>query len=163
MDRRTYLGLVAGGMAAMAGCSSVLESEEYEVGNKESLLPDEVGDDWPDTDLEPNHDYNENFARVWLTPDESLLVLMGATIYDSIDAAEESMDKIRATASSPKDYPVADDAVIYDDGEAATCIFRDSNAIGEVVVTRKSGLQWQPDRTRASQYAEVMYEEWPTN
>jgi hypothetical protein len=149
-------------MVALAGCSSlgILDSPEYEVGNKESLLPDEVGEDWPDQDLEANHDANENFERVWTTPDEELVVFMGARIYESVEAAEEEFESAEATASDPGEYPLADEAFISDNGEFATCFFRHSNAAGQVVSARQSGLEIQPDRQRATNYAERLYESW---
>lgn len=110
MDRRTYLGVVAGGMAALSGCSSVLESEEYEVGNKEALVPDEVGEDWPDQDLESQPELNEEFDRVWVTPDLGIAVMMDVKIFETIEAAEDDFQSSKATQTSPNDYPLADEA-----------------------------------------------------
>lgn len=166
MDRRTYLASVGIGMAALAGCSAaegVLESKEYEQGDKESLLPDSPGSDWPDDNMEANHDLNENFDRVWTTPDESIAVMMDVEIHESIDGAEQAFERSKATASSPNDYPLADDAIIFDDGESARCVFRDSNAVGMTLAARQSGMEVKPDRTRATSYAEAMYSQWSDN
>lgn len=161
VNRREIMATIGTvGTVSIAGCSSVLESEEYEQGDKESLLPDEVGEDWPDQDLEPNHDINDDYERVWTTPDENLAIMMGVNIYDSVSTAEDAFEKAEATAKEAKDYPMADEAYISDDGETATCVFRHSNALGEILAARRSGSEFQPDRARATEYAEHLFQYW---
>lgn len=162
MKRRSFL-IGVGGAVSLAGCStitSVVESEEYEQNDKESMLPDEVGSDWPDQDLEADHSVNEHFDRVWVSPDDDLGVMMDVEIFDSIEAAENSFERSWATASDPGEYPLADEGMISDDGEAATCLFRHSNAIGQVLAIRMSGLEVRPDRNRAAEYADILYGGW---
>lgn len=161
MQRRQFFTVAA--LAAVAGCSSVdglLESEQYQDEDKSELLPDSPGADWPDEDLRAAHDLNENFDRVYTTPDTSLVVMMDVEILASIEEAEEAFERSEATASDPREYPLADEAYISDDGEAARCAFRDSNALGLVLSARRSGIQLQPDRQRATTYAELLFEDW---
>lgn len=148
---------------AIAGCSNFGGNSEdlYEQGNEEELVPDGVGDDWPDDEFERNDGLNENFLRVFSNPDESIIVLMDAEISEAVEDAEDSFESSEATASDADEYPLADEALISDDGEAARVIFRQANAIGQTLAARESGIEVRPDRQRASEYAEIMYEdEW---
>ena len=164
MKRREYVVAMGCGTAtAVAGCTDVIggDDEEYEVGNEESLVPDMVGSDWDDQDLETANDFNPDFLRGFATPEEDIIVLMDAGIEETVDDAENEFESAEATARGPSEYPLADEAFISDDGEVARCVFRESNALGEAVAARESGLEVQPDRPRATNYAEIMYsEEW---
>lgn len=163
MQRRKLLVLGGAALTAgVAGCSeleSLVAGNEYEQGEKESLLIDEPQSDWPD-DLNANHDFNENFDRCFLNDDETMFIFMSAEIFEEVDGAESSMERSRASASDPRDYPIADDAWISDDGETATLMFRHSNAVGQVLAARISGLELAPDRNRASRYGEYLFEHW---
>ena len=161
MERREFLGVVgSGSMVMIAGCSGILNSAEYEEGNKDELLPDEVGSDWPDQDLESNHDFNTNFDRSFVTPEEDLFILMKAEIEETVSDAEDSYESSNATVNDPNDFPLADEAYIHDDGEVAVCLWRKSNAVGQVLAARTSGLELRPDRQRATAYAERIYAEY---
>lgn len=161
MRRRTFLALSLS--TALAGCSSVddlLASEQYDEGAKQDLLPNSVGADWPDSDLQADHDLNDSFDRVWITPDEELIVMMSADVYSTIEDAEDAYERAHATASDPREYPLADEAYISDDGDVARCVFRHSNALGQVLSARQSGVEIEPDRQRATTYAELLFEDW---
>lgn len=161
MKRRAFLSAL--GVCTLAGCSGAISSvsgPEYEAGNKDALLPDSVGSEWTDQNLEPRHDFNENFDRVWITEAKDLVVMMDVQIAESVSGAEEQFEQTRATASDPRDYPMADEAFISDDGEAARCAFRHSNALGLCLAMRLSGAEWRPDRQRAGSYAEHLFAEW---
>lgn len=163
MHRRTYLTILGVGASGLAGCKrvqTVLQSEQYESGDKEGMLPDELGSKWPDPNLQANHDLTDSFERVWTTPDESVIVLMAVTVSETVDAAKEAYERMWATAAGPIEYPLADEGMISDGCESAECVFRHSNAVGEVGALREAGLEVRPDRTRATRYAELLFEEW---
>lgn len=138
-----------------------MASEEYEEGNEESLVPDEPQADWPD-EMEAYHGENENFLRFWMTADEEIGVLMDAGIEPTIEDAENHFDRRRSTARSPNEveYDLVDEAILSDDGEAATFAFRHSNAIGSTVALRMAGLEIVPDRNRARAYGEILMGHW---
>lgn len=163
MNRRDYLGLVAGGTVALAGCSSILGSGEYQGVDKEALLLESVGEDWPNQNLVADHDYRDEFDRVWKTPDESLLILFRARIFDTVEAAENQFQDLESVGPYPTDYSLADEGVTYDWGRSVRCIFRDSNAIGMAVSSDQSGFGTKADEKRATTYAELMYQIWPKN
>lgn len=166
MQRRDCLALGGATIATtIAGCSeleSLVGGNEYEEGEEESLLIDEPQSDWPD-DLNADHDFNENFDRCFVNDDETMFVFMSAGIYEDVETAEDEMEKSRATASNPNDYPLADDAFVADDGEAARLIFRHSNARGQTLAARVSDFELSPDRQRATTYGEFLFNHWQDN
>lgn len=151
-------GSVAGTM--LAGCAAVgdaFASEEYEEGDEEQMYP-KVSGDWPDSNLkEEDHDH---WGRMFVNEDDDIVVLMDIEVLESVDEAEDRFKRAEARAPSPEDYPLADEALISDDGELASVGFRHSNAFGQVGSGRMSGFEVQPDRGRAGRYAELMYEHW---
>lgn len=164
MQRREYITLGGGVLTTiLAGCSesAPLEStpEPYDEDEKDDLLFDEAQSDWED-DFHRDDSINDNFDRVFTNDDETVVVLMSATIDENVEASKNGMEKSRATASNDEDYPLADDAFIADDGELATLIFRHRNARGGVAVTRQSGVEAVADRNRASTYAESLFDLW---
>lgn len=82
MMRRAYLGLLgAVGLATAAGCLGDNGSDGlYDTEDRESLLPDAVGPDWPDDDLERRDDLFSGFPRGWATSDEGVAVAMRASV-----------------------------------------------------------------------------------
>lgn len=163
MQRREYIVLGGAAVAAsIAGCSeleSLVGGPEYEQSEKDLLLIDEPQSDWND-DLNADHDYNDSFDRCFVNDDETMFVFMSVEIYEEVSGAEDQMEKARATSSNPSDYPLADDAFVSDDGESASLIFRHSNALGQTMAARSSGFELQPDRTRATQYGEHLFQHW---
>lgn len=158
MRRRQLLRITGvGAMAALAGCLGG-EDAIYEEGNESDLVPNGPGDDWGDEDLIRDDEFNPHFDRVFRTPETDLVLLMSAEIYEDIEAAEDSFESSKATAADDEEYPLADEAFISDDGEVATCLWRHSNAIGQVAAVRESATGVTPDRQRASSYAETMFE-----
>ncbi|MDR5657695.1 hypothetical protein RH831_10960 [Halodesulfurarchaeum sp. HSR-GB] len=159
MKRREYLAGAAVAISALAGCSGFSGGPKYEPGEKETLLPDEVGEDWPDQDLEPRHEEYEDYDRVWRTSD--LSVFMWVNIYDKTEGAKDEFSRQESLATNVDDYPLAEEAIISDNGEFARCTFRDSNAVGQVISARLNGSEAVPNRGAAGRYAEYMYAEWP--
>ena len=49
---------------------------------------------------------------------------------------------------------------VSDDSQIAQCTFRHSNALGGVIAQRRSGDVFEPDRQRATRYAELTFEGW---
>lgn len=150
-------------LAGLAGCSSITgdggsSGPDYESGQKEELLLtlDAFPDGWSRDD-----DLNDNFDAVFLSEDESIIVLVSVEIFDDVAGAEDRIETARAGVSDPNDYPIADEAfwATQNDQFAAT-MFRDSNAVGQVGAMRESGAEVIPDQTRSQQYAETMYENW---
>lgn len=164
MDRRKFVAITTlGGVLSLAGCpglSSDSESAEYEQSDKESLLPDRVGPDWPDQNLQVNNELNEDFERVFTTPDGNLTVMMGVTIHGSVSAAEDAFERAQATASDADEYSLADEGLVYEDGDFSRCTFRHSNAIGEALAMRYSVMELVPDQERATTYAEILFQHW---
>lgn len=89
--------------------------------------------------------------------------MMYTDIYENIETAENELEKSRARASNDEDYPIADDGFIADDGESAHVIFRHRNAKGRTLALRESGGGVAPDRNRASEYADLLFEHWEEN
>jgi len=85
---------------------------------------------------------------------------MDMSVYANADVAADELAAARATAANPRDYPLADAAYVADDGEVARCVFRHNNAAGQTAALRESGYDVQPDRTRATQYAEYLFAYW---
>jgi len=164
MNRRQFLAAATGAtMTALAGCSGLTGGPKYDPDNREALLPDAPAEDGPDDDLESRPEDNENFARVWVTSDEDVVVMYDVKIHETVEAAKEGFQSSKATQSSPNDYPLAAEAIIASGDQVARCYFRDSNAVGTVLAGRFSGLQLVPDRERAVAYAEEIYAEWPSD
>lgn len=163
MQRREYIALGGASIAtSIAGCSEVQSlagGNEYEQGEEDSLLFDEPQSDWPD-DMNADHDFNDNFDRCFINDDETIFVFMSAEIYEDVSTAENAMERSRATASDPNDYPLADEAFVFDDGETASFLFRHSNAQGNTMAGRVSGRELKPDRTRATDYGDYLFEHW---
>lgn len=175
MNRRKYLTMAGTvGLGTLAGCGGddsggdgggsdttddSSDDNLYQTGNEEELVPNGVASDWPDQDFERNDEINENFLRGFTNPEGSIVVLMDAEISETVSDAEDSFKSSAATASEEEDYPLADEAIIFDGDTAARVIFRDSNALGQTLAIRESGAETVPDRQRASSYAEIMYEE----
>lgn len=136
--------------------------DTYSQDEKESLLFEEAQEDWPD-DLERNDEINENFDRGFVNQDETVVVLMHVDIYEDIETAKNEIEKSRASASNDEDYPIADDGFIADDGKAAQVIYRHLNAKGQTLALRQSGGEIVPDRNRASEYADLLFEHWEEN
>lgn len=157
MHRRQYLALTT--TVAAAGCtSSFLSSEEYEKSDKEAMIlgVDEFPDDW-----QRNDDLNDNYDAVFHNGDETLAVLISVEIYESVGGAEDRFDSMKER-SDAHEFSIADEAFWSERTEVADVGLRDSNAVGQCSAMRQSGLQWIPDRTRAQDYAEVLYEHWQT-
>lgn len=177
MNRRKYI-TTAGtvGLGTLAGCggddsgggdggsATTDDSGDdnlYQTGTEGELVPNGVASDWPDQDFERNDEINENFLRGFTNSDGSIVVLMDAEINETVSDAKDSFESSAATASEQEDYPLADQAIIFDSDTAARVIFRDSNALGQTLAVRESGGEAVSDRQRASSYAEIMYEgEW---
>ena len=168
MQRRTLLGAVGTALTAtLAGCSDMNplaedEPETYSQDEEDALLFDEARDEWPD-EMERDDSINENFDRGFVNQDETVIVLMHVDIYEDIETAENELEKSRARASNDEDYPIADDGFIADDGESAQVIFRHRNANGQTLAIRESGGGVSPDRNRASEYADLLFEYWEDN
>jgi len=132
---------------------------EYDV-TAETLLPDEFADDWSTRDYEAAHDRNPDLARVWVASEDSITVAMDATVFEAEQAAIEAMQSARATAASPREYPLADAGIVTDNGTVARCLFRDSNAVGETLAFRTTLGSTTPDRPRATLFAEYLHGYW---
>ena len=151
MKRRAFL--IGTATVALAGC---IGGDDELYSEDDDLLPSEVGEDWPDQELQPDHDLNPHFDQVWVTDDYSLVVLMHAEVEETVEEAEDAFQKSMASATDPNDYPMADEAYISNEDPAALVMFRHSNARAQVLVSRNG----RPDRTRASTYAELVFEGW---
>lgn len=159
MHRRTYLAL---GGAALAGCSDAIPGtggEEYDHDDEPSLLFDGPQDEWPD-DLERDDSLNEDFDQGYISQDETVGLLVNVEIEVDTETAENEMQMARVKAGNHDNYPLADEAFIADDNLAAWVIFRHRNAHGQTLVLRRSGGESAPDRDRASEYAESLFDHW---
>lgn len=117
--------------------------------------------DCPDYDeLVRNDDFNDHFDACFISEDETLFILMDADIEESVEDAEERFENAGTRFSNDEEFNLADEAMVGDDDEIASAGFRHSNAVGQVAVGRISGVELQPDRTRAMTYAEIMFEYW---
>ena len=167
MQRRTLITVGGAALApALAGCTDMGlpgsgENETYSQDDEESLLFDEAKSEWPD-DLERDDSINENFDRAFVNGDDTIVILMNAEIAEDTSTAEESMEKSRANYANDEDYPLADDGFVADDDQAAVCIFRHRNAKGQTLTIQSSGGGTRPDRTRATEYADRLFEHWPS-
>ncbi len=149
----------------VAGCNAITggngdDQELYEQGNEDKLLPETVGDDWPDPNLERADEANEFIDRIFMSPDSSgssIRLLIDVQIAVTIDKAEDEMESEKATAGAFDDYPLADEAIVYEAAENARTVFRETNAVGIVAAKRQSGLEPIPDRQRAIDYADLIY------
>lgn len=158
MKRRGFLA--ATGTVALAGCSAVpgLGGPAYDDSQSgDDILPEDAPSDAPD-DMVNAHDMNDSYARVWHTSDEQIFVLADAKVYAEVEGAEDKMESSRATAGNDEDYPLADDAFISDDDEAASVALRHSNLVLQTAAARQSGMEVVADRDRAARYAELLFE-----
>jgi hypothetical protein len=161
MNRREYLLAASTATTALlSGCSGVLGGPRFETAQKDELLFDEPQSDWPDSELVADHDYNEHFDRCFITPDEDLFIFIDVQIHEEVEQAENAFQQSSATLGNSKEYPLADEAFVGDDGEAARTTFRLSNALGQVLAARVSGLELRPDRERATMYAGFLHTKW---
>lgn len=163
MQRRSILTATGALTATLAGCSDLdprgSEPDPYDSEDKDAMLFGGSRAEWPD-DLVRDDSINDNFDEAYTTSDEELVVMFNVEINEDIETAKDEMDKSRAKAGNDEDYPLADDAFIADDGQAAWVIFRHVNARGQSVAARQSGMEIRPDRGRASEYAERLFEHW---
>ena len=161
MNRRRYLALLgAGGLGTVAGCLGLGDDGPdglYDADDRESLLPDEVGPDWPDEEFERDEDLYPRFERAWASEDGA--VGMDVKI-GSVEHAKEVFENDKARVADPTEYPLADEAFVSDNSQIAQCIFRHSNAHAGVIAQRRSAGVFEPDRQRATRYAELMFESW---
>lgn len=164
MQRRTLL--TAGSAlltTTVAGCSAVesfMESEQYKSGlDGDAFLPHDLPADAPD-DMNNHHDENETFARMWMTDDESIFVLAHGETFETIEDAENEFETTKATASDDESYPLGDQAIIYEENdENARVKIQHSNLTMQTLAARASGTQLVPDRSRASDYADLLFDE----
>lgn len=160
MDRRTYLTTMAVtvGSVGFAGCSGMLEEPQYEEGSKEDLLleVDAFPNDWHRDD-----EINENFDACFTNEDESIIVLLSVEIEEGIEEAEKSFESSKSGFRDPQEIDIGEEA-FWDtqNDEVAFTIFRHSNALGQAVAARQSGMDINPDQSRSQKYAREMYDNW---
>lgn len=158
MYRRSYLAL--GLTASLAGCSDVvggfLESKEYEQSDEPRMIPglEIFPPGWIRDD-----EFNDNFDAVFMSEDEDVIVMMSADVHEKIEDAKNRFDRAKERSDS-NEFTLADEAIWADRGDNALAIFRHSNAIGQSLGARESGLNLVPDVGRATQYADEMYAHW---
>lgn len=152
VKRRGFLTVV--GATALGGCAALedLQGEEaqYDPQNEEQYVPDEPQPDWEDDDLYGDHEWNEHFQRVWFTEDDRIVIMMNVGVEETIEDAEDRYQKGTQSPKDPKEVDLADEALLWDDGDVAQLGFRDSNAVASVMSMNMSG----PDRTRAFTYGD---------
>ena len=108
------------------------ENDNYIIASADELLPDEVGDDWPDQELERDDEFSPEDGRVFVTPDEEIAIFMDAINRASAETAEEAMQRFEAELTETDTFPLADQAFVAETNEIARCYFREANAIGQV-------------------------------
>jgi len=107
-----------------------------------------------------NDGLNEEFDAIFLSADESIIVLTTVEIFDDIEGAENRIETAQAGVSEPNDYPIADEAFWAVQNELACTMFRHSNAVGQACAVRESGADVVPDQQRSQQYAQEMFDQW---
>lgn len=159
MKRRNFIASVA--LASTAGCSSIesLTGPKYEDVNEQDMYLDES--DFPDN-WKKFPEINEEYT-IYGTEVDRIYVGQDIAIYDSEKDAQNSFKKMEQSFQDLNYYELASDAFwVLTEDDFAIFIFRDSNALGQVVAIKQSGLEAQPDRQRAINYAEMMHEHWQT-
>lgn len=161
MHRREYLGVGVLVSVLLAGCQrAVLRDSEpeprYEEPDEEAMVltleafPDGWNRRSPESD-----DWDAKF-----TPeDENREVLVSVDVFETIDDAEAAFEAVQHRYR-PREYDLADEAFWGELADYAVTVLRHSNAVGTTAAGRRSGLRLVPDRIRAIDYAEALYERW---
>jgi len=130
----------------------------YSEGDREEMIPsvEIFPDGWKEGDA------GEDWEGAFSNESETILVLMGIRINETVEEAKQGFEREKQGFSEPNDYPIGDEGFWAERPDNARTYFRHSNAIGLVVGARESGLELVPDPGRSQNYAEEMYEHWGT-
>ncbi|MDL0140305.1 hypothetical protein PNP85_12410 [Halobacterium salinarum] len=161
-DRRRFLATTAAvGSIGLAGCLGVISgssSPKYESDQKEEMLlsVDAFPSGW-----KRNDELNENFDGVFMSEDESLVVLLSIEVYEEVGQAKESHETSESGFSDTNEIDIGNEAFwTTRNDEIAYTIFRHSNALGQAAAIQESGVSLQPDQSRSQKYAREMYSHW---
>lgn len=160
MDRRE--ALLGGGIGlsiAVSGClGSILQNNKrYSDYDREDLLlgPEAFPSGWKKFP-EMNEDY-----IIYGTQEEDIFVGLDAGIHEDRSATKETFNDIKSRYPEAEEYELADECFwVEPNDEYALVMFRHSNAGGAVLGIRQSGFEAVPDRARAIEYANDMFEHW---
>jgi hypothetical protein len=104
---------------------------------------------------------NQQFDRVFTNEDQSVIVMLTVDIFEETSMAEDRLSEARSGFDDATDHALGDEAFTgTQNDELAYTIFRDSNALGQVVALRESDTGVVPDESRSEEYAEAMYDRW---
>jgi len=149
------------GAVAITGCSQLTGGDDGpaygEDLSKEDLLL--LGSDFPDGWYRDDS-INDNFDAVFLSEDDSIIVMLSVGIRDSVDQAKSDFEDTRDGFRDPQEIDIGDEAFWDTREQAAYATVRHSNALGQAVSGRESGTELLPDPARAQTYAGEMYDHW---
>lgn len=162
-SRRQVLATTAAtiGSIGLTGCSGILgglSGPNYETDQKEEMLLsiDSFPDGWV-----RNDEINDNFDAGYTSEDESIVVLMSVEVSEEVSGAEDRFKTAKSGMSEPNDYELADEAFwATRNEEVASTLFRHSNAVGQSLGLRESGIDVVPDQSRSQDYARKMFSHW---
>lgn len=159
MKRRQYLTMSALAATGLSGCtSSFNDGPQYDEDSKDEMLlsVEAFPDGWHRDD-----DINDNFDAVFANEDDSIVVMLSIQLSEDIETAKENFESSKSSYRDPQEIDIGDEA-FWDtrNEEMASTIFRHSNALGQTVAARQSGMEINPDQQRSQNYAGEMYDHW---
>lgn len=128
----------------------------YDPSDKDRMIPplDVFPDGWVEQD-------SEEWDGAFSNEEETIAVLMAVRVAETVEDAKARYQDALARSDS-NEYSLADEAFWTERADNARATFRHSNALGQCVGARQSGVNLVPDIGRAQHYAEEMFDHWQT-